>query len=67
MDKYLVLKNPTLKSKFTPEDWRALTPLIHAHINPYGLFPLDMSKSLDIENSKMKPPENDNDLHQNAA
>lgn len=62
-----VLKNPTLKSKFTPEDWRALTPLIHAHINPYGLFPLDMSKSLDIENSKMKPPENDNDLHQNAA
>ena len=62
-----VLKDPVWKDKFTPEDWRALTPLIHAHINPYGLFPLDMSKSLDIERSKTQPPENDNDLYQNAA
>jgi len=62
-----VLKDPVWKDKFTPEDWRALTPLIHAHINPYGLFPLDMSKSLDIEKSEIKPQENDNDIYQNAA
>lgn len=62
-----VLKDSAWKSKLTPEDWRALTPLIHAHINPYGLFPLDMSKSLDIERSKTQLPENDNDLYQNAA
>ena len=62
-----VLKDPVWKDKFTPEDWRALTPLIHAHINPYGLFPLDMNKSLDIEKSEIKPQENDNDIYQNAA
>ena len=27
----------------TPEDFRALTPLIYAHINPYGDFNLDMN------------------------
>jgi len=66
-----VLKDPAWKDKFTPEDWRALTPLIHAHINPYGLFPLDMNKSLDIERAKTQPSENENenenDLYQNAA
>lgn len=28
---------------------RALTPLIHAHINPYGLFPLDLAQRLMIK------------------
>ncbi len=32
----------------TLEDKRALTPLIHLHINPYGLFLLDMNKRLPI-------------------
>ena len=32
----------------TTEDKRALTPLIHAHINPYGLFPLDLDKRLGL-------------------
>jgi len=32
----------------TPEDKRALTTLFHAHINPYGLFPLDLSQRLII-------------------
>lgn len=27
----------------TAEDKRALTPLIYEHINPYGIFPLDLS------------------------
>ena len=29
-------------SKMTPEDKRAITPLIYEHINPYGEFILDM-------------------------
>ena len=32
----------------TPEDKRALTTLFHAHINPYGLFPLDLNQRLII-------------------
>jgi hypothetical protein len=33
----------------TPEDWRALTPLIYAHINPYGQFDPDLSRRIDLE------------------
>ena len=31
------------------EDFRALTPLIYAHVNPYGIFRLDMSERLQLE------------------
>lgn len=44
-----VLSDPIWASKLTPEDKRALSPLIHAHINPYGLFPLDLYQRLMIE------------------
>jgi hypothetical protein len=44
-----VLSDPVWKNKLTPEDKRALSPLIHAHINPYGLFPLDLYQRLMIE------------------
>ncbi|MDA1256134.1 MAG: Tn3 family transposase [Proteobacteria bacterium] len=44
-----ILSDPAWINKLTPEDKRALTPLIHAHINPYGLFPLDLYKRLAIE------------------
>ena len=27
----------------------ALTPLVHAHINPYGIFELDMSQRLPLD------------------
>ncbi len=30
-------------------DYRALSPLIYAHINPYGRFDLDMDKRLQID------------------
>ncbi len=33
----------------TPEDFRGLTPLIYAHINPYGQFDLDMEERILIE------------------
>jgi hypothetical protein len=32
-----------------PEDLRALSPLIWAHVNPYGTFRLDMKERLPIE------------------
>jgi len=32
----------------TAEDYRALSPLIYAHVNPYGVFELDMNERLSI-------------------
>jgi hypothetical protein len=32
-----------------PEDLRELSPLIYGHVNPYGVFDLDMSTRLPIE------------------
>jgi TnpA family transposase len=43
-----VLSRPEWKNVLTPEDDRALNLLFHSHINPYGLFPLDLLKSLGI-------------------
>ena len=43
-----ILSQPHWQNRFTPEDYRALTPLFSGHINPYGLFPLDFSKRLSI-------------------
>lgn len=33
----------------TPEDFRALTPLIYSHVHPYGDFNLDMEERIPIE------------------
>ena len=33
----------------SPEDFRALTPLIYTHVNPYGTFRLNMSERLPLE------------------
>ena len=44
------LSDPKWASIFTPEDWRALSPLFHAHINPYGALSIDMSTRIMIEN-----------------
>jgi TnpA family transposase len=44
-----VLKESIWHSLMTSADFRALTPLIYAHINPYGWFELDMDKRLPIE------------------
>lgn len=37
-----VLSDPAWRKRLTIADWRALSPLIHSHINLYRLFPLDM-------------------------
>lgn len=41
-----IIEEHGLKNKLTKEDKRALTPLIYDHVNPYGLFPLDLSTRL---------------------
>ena len=41
-----VLGDTTWMGRMAPEDFRALTPLIHSHVNPYGSFELDMEKRL---------------------
>jgi TnpA family transposase len=37
------------QKRLTEEDLRALTPLIYAHVNPYGSFELDMDKRINLE------------------
>ncbi len=46
-----VLNEPTWHSKMKQEDYRALSPLIYNHINPYGIFELDMAARLPLEYS----------------
>lgn len=38
----------------TKEDFRALSPLFHSHINPYGLVALNMNRRLDIDLPRQK-------------
>jgi len=44
-----VLGDPAWMRRLTGEDFRALTPLIHAHVNPYGAFELDMETRLPLD------------------
>lgn len=52
-----ILSDPEWRKRLTPADWRALSPLIHSHINPYGLFPLDMLTRLMIGKIENMEPE----------
>lgn len=44
-----VLNEPNWLSRMKLEDFRVLTPLIYSHVNPYGIFELDMNTRLLIE------------------
>lgn len=44
-----ILAEPEWRERFSKEDYRALTPMMYAHINAYGLFILDPDKRLEIE------------------
>jgi hypothetical protein len=44
-----VLSEPSWSGRLTTEDLRALTPLIYGHVNPYGIFRLDMNARLPID------------------
>ena len=43
-----VLAEPAWRERMTAEDWRALSPLIYHHVNPYGRIELDMSRRLPL-------------------
>lgn len=49
-----VLSDLNWMNKLTPEDKRALIPMIHAHNNPYGLFTLDLTQRLIIESTQLR-------------
>ena len=44
-----VLSTEGWEERLTVEDRRGMTPLFHGHINPYGIFFLDMSTRLGID------------------
>lgn len=44
-----ILNDPVWLNKMKKEDLRALSPLIYAHVNPYGAFKLDMNERLEID------------------
>ncbi len=44
-----VLAEPAWMERMAAEDLRGLTPLIYAHVNPYGVFRLDMDERLALE------------------
>ena len=44
-----VLAEPQQFQRMKKEDLRALTPLIYSHVTPYGLFRLDLSERMQIE------------------
>ena len=44
-----VLAEPRWRARMTAADVRGLTPLIWGHVNPYGVFDLDMERRLDLE------------------
>ncbi|MCH9662148.1 MAG: Tn3 family transposase [Gammaproteobacteria bacterium] len=45
-----VLAEPAWFQRMTKEDWRALTPLFYLHVNPYGVFDLDMAVRIPLMN-----------------
>jgi hypothetical protein len=44
-----VLTDDVWWARMTPDDLRALTPLIYTHMTPYGTFRLDMNERLPLE------------------
>jgi hypothetical protein len=44
-----IFTDETWFERMTPEDFRALTPLTYAHINPYGTFDLDLQQRLPLD------------------
>lgn len=56
----ILSQQPEWQNVLTPEDGRALNLLFHSHINPYGLFPLDLQKRLGIAANDSKETHNEN-------
>lgn len=43
-----VLAEPAWRDRMTVDDWRAISPLIYHHVNPYGRIELDMARRLTL-------------------
>jgi TnpA family transposase len=43
-----ILAEPAWMGRMTVEDFRALSPLVYTHVNPYGTFELDMTSRLPL-------------------
>jgi hypothetical protein len=43
-----ILSTPEWEARMTPTDFRAITPLVWEHINPYGRYELHMETRLAI-------------------
>jgi TnpA family transposase len=43
-----ILAEPAWMGRMTAEDFRALSPLVYVHVNPYGTFELDMEARLPL-------------------
>jgi hypothetical protein len=43
-----VLAEPKWHDRMTEADWRGLTPLFYNHVNPYGIFELDMTTRIPL-------------------
>jgi TnpA family transposase len=48
-----VLAEPQWFNQMTEEDWRGLTPLFYNHVNPYGIFELDMTTRIPLAGMAM--------------
>ena len=44
-----VLAEPAWQGRLVAADLRALTPLLWAHVNPYGTFTLNMNERVSLE------------------
>lgn len=53
-DSNSALSDPKWMLILKTEDRRALSPLFHGHINPYGFLSLDMNTRLTIETHRYK-------------
>ena len=49
-----VLQESDWMRQFTLEDKRAITPLLHEHINPYGIFLLNLDERLKVNHPTLK-------------
>ena len=49
-----VIKESGWLSKMTVEDKRAISPLLYEHLNPYGLFPLNLNTRMEIKHPSLK-------------
>jgi len=44
-----VLSDPDWQNRLSPADYRGLTPLIYAHITPYGRYEIDLVTRIDFD------------------